>query len=602
MEIGSLRQLIRSRRFALVDPILAMLCGAVWMLKPEWGIWFFLIALLPFVLSFLFDRYQFKWSDLLILVFAATAWVGYWAAYDQKTAWNKAWLLMTAILLYFSLRVQPEQNLFWISISLFGIGVGVSLYFLLTHDFVAVPRKLEFVNSLGRWIMNIRPKTGWMPIHPNYVAGTIAITVPFAFYPVGGFKKSNTPMPVLYFLALIVGLGCAGLVLVMATSRGVVLAIVSGVGAWLLWRLINLNWFSRQLKIETAFPILLLAYLCVVVVLLYFGPARSTGLITINSPYGNGSRGELFSRSLFLLFDYPITGGGLGSFPGLYSRYLLDIPFFYLPNSHNLFLDVAIEQGIFGGASFLFLYIASLWMVSRSTAKSNRIFSWIVLFSLIIAIVHGMVDDYLYNGAGSILSLFLIGLSATKANTNDAFMVNKFDNRITFILVIVCALLIMINNNRIRGIWYANLGAVQMAKVELDGFPNTGWVGYEIVPRLNAADASLHSSLQFDPANRTANQRLGLISMSRRDFDSAVKYLETADIYAPTHRGIMKSLAYCYVWLGDMEKAQPLLRQIPEAKDELDVYTRWWAAQGRSDLSGNAVLALKTLTKIAPQP
>ena len=71
------------------------------------------------------------------------------------------------------------------------------------------------------------------------------------------------------------------------------------------------------------------------------------------SSFGNNSRAELTERGAYFLLDYPITGGGLNSFPGLYSQYMLGIPQFYFINSYNLFLDVAIEQGIIGGLAFL---------------------------------------------------------------------------------------------------------------------------------------------------------------------------------------------------------------------------------------------------------
>ena len=44
-----------------------------------------------------------------------------------------------------------------------------------------------------------------------------------------------------------------------------------------------------------------------------------------------------------------------------------------------------------------------------------------------------------------------------------------------------------------------------MAKVELVGFPETGWAGTDMVPRLQQADAALHSSLESDSKNLTAN-------------------------------------------------------------------------------------------------
>ena len=587
---------MRSQRFALIELILIVLCGAIWMVRPESGIWFILIALLPLALRLTSTSYQFSWVDLCVLIFAATAWVGYWAAYDQITAWRKVWWIMTAVMLYFSLKTQPRENMIWISSLLFFIGVGVSLHYFLTYDFIATPRKLETVNSIGRWIMTVRPQTSWISIHPNYVAGMGAITIPFILYPVLEFKKNSRVLPGFVWMLIIIGLGIVGFALVMATSRGVVLAIVSGLGGWSVWRFVTSSGIRRRIKGEAVFPILLLIYLCVIVTFLYIGPARSGSLFTGNY-YGNGSRAELFSRSVYLLFAFPFTGGGLGSFPGLYSQYLLGIPFFNVPNSHNLFLDVGIEQGLFGGLSFLVLYLASIWFVSSSLIQDqdDPIFNQIILFSLIVAVIHGMVDDYLYNGVGTMLSLLLVGLVMNSRLTSVEPSARRLDARVIAGLAIICVIVIAVNSNQIRGIWYANLGAVEMAKVELKGYPNNGWAGHELVSKMDDAVASLHSSLQFDPANRTANQRLGLILMLGRDFESAVHGLEIAHDQAPNHRGIIKSLGYCYVWLGETGKAQELLVYIPEAKEELGVYTWWWKTQGRSDLSVMASTALEVL-------
>jgi tetratricopeptide (TPR) repeat protein len=122
------------------------------------------------------------------------------------------------------------------------------------------------------------------------------------------------------------------------------------------------------------------------------------------------------------------------------------------------------------------------------------------------------------------------------------------------------------------------------------------------VPALEIAEKSFHSSLQFDPDNRTANQRLGMIAMYRQDFESAVGYLEEAHDQAPDHRGIIKLLGYSYIWFGKIDMGQSLLSQIPEARDELNVYIWWWGTQGRNDLSENASLAWEKLSLVTSQP
>ena len=83
------------------------------MVRPEIGVVpIIFVALIPWIFrilagSFSFDSTLFDW---LIVIFLVTAWVGYWAAYDQETAWSKVWLIVLAVMLYYALSIQPEEN------------------------------------------------------------------------------------------------------------------------------------------------------------------------------------------------------------------------------------------------------------------------------------------------------------------------------------------------------------------------------------------------------------------------------------------------------------------------------------------------------------
>ena len=557
---------------------------------------------------FPFRRSSFDW---LIAVFVATAWVGYWAAYDQTTAWSKFWLIVASVLLYYSLAAQPKENLVWISGVFFCLGVGVSIYFFLTHDFVSLPRKLKLVNELGRWLMQNRPPLMWTPIHPNYVAGIVAITTPFVFYPVWKLKNNIKSFVVLLYGLVAVGLGLSFFALVMATSRGVVMAIASALGVWLLWRIVHSGRINLRLVREAVFPSLILLYLIAVFVLLYIGPAKLGSSVSGQNYFDTESRAQLFSRSVYFLTDFPFTGGGLGSFPGLFSQYVLDIPFYSLPNSHNLFLDVFIEQGLFGGLAYLLIYIASIWVTAWSIVKAQstemQVVGWLSLFALVIACVHGLVDDYLYYQNGAILSLFLAGVASNTSGLNT--QVDQKNSKPLFksmmifpsaIAILIFGMLLL-NLNKIRSDWYANIGAVEMAKVELRGFPENEWAGTKHVSDLTTVEDPLLASLQLDPHNQTANYRLGLISLAQQDYPAACDYLLEAYQQSPRHRGIVKSLGYCYVWLDDMDHAQLLLKNISEAKSELETYAWWWKTQGRSDLSTNANAMNSALETLSPQ-
>jgi lipopolysaccharide biosynthesis regulator YciM len=205
---------------------------------------------------------------------------------------------------------------------------------------------------------------------------------------------------------------------------------------------------------------------------------------------------------------------------------------------------------------------------------------------------------------GVILLLFPVGVSMIGILNSSGLQQNN--TRVVsvpaFAVSAVLITLLVFNFNRVKAIWYGNLGVIQMAQVELAGFPTNKWTESAILPDLETAESSLRFALDFDPTNRTVNHRLGLIAMLRRDFDSAVQYLEVAHNQTPNHRGIIKALGYSYVWLGELKRAQILLSEIPEATHELSVYDWWWKDRGRGDLSANAALMVSRLESATTQP
>jgi hypothetical protein len=602
-----LRRLVDNRWFALTDLLFVMMSAAAWMLIPRFGIGFSLIALLPWVLRFLvghlpFQRTPFDW---LIAIFLVTAWVGYGAAYDKSAAWIKVWLIVSAVLLYYALSAQPKQNLVFLSFLSFCFALALFLYFCLTDDFAVSSTRFAI------WWTNHRPHVDWPAIHSGYVSGLVLISTILAFYWLSNTsKKSFGSAAVMMQLFLLLGMGMVALVFVLTLSRAIEFLGLGAVGLWALWRASTLS--GSNVRVRAVFPVLVLSYLVVLITFAYLGPASDVPGST-HSDYGTNSRAEVLGRGAYFLVDYPITGAGLNSFPGLYSQYMIVIPYFYFSNSYNLFLDVAIEQGWIGGAAFLFICLAAIWLVSQRIVKdpSNelRMVNWLSLLALLVMMVHGLFYDYLYNGNGTALLFFPLGMAmmgvVDRNHSGDGVVqLPKALPRLNLAMITlpVVALILMfgVNINKAISHWYANLGALQMSQAELKNFPANQWATSDMVHRLEAAESTLQAALQYDPQNQTANYRLGLISMLRQDFKTAAANLETAHQEAPNHRGIIKSLGYCYVWLGDMDNAQKLLDRIPEAHHEMKVYIGWWGTQGRPDLSERASLMISRLDP-APQ-
>ncbi len=86
---------------------------------------------------------------------------------------------------------------------------------------------------------------------------------------------------------------------------------------------------------------------------------------------------------------------------------------------------------------------------------------------------------------------------------------------------------IIVFKKQIQATWYANIGAVNMAKIELADWPTGEWNDESKNNVYDQAEEFFSKALSFNEENQTANYRLGLISMSRHDFQHAVGYLET---------------------------------------------------------------------------
>ncbi len=599
------------RTLALSHFLLTVLACFVIYAFPSAGQWPILLSVIPLGVRLFIDRPLFhnRLIDGLLAIFLVTALIGYWAAYDRTAAWMKLSLLVAGILLYYAISTQPKSNLDILAGFWFIFGVGVSLYFLLTLDFGVSPAKFNFINQIGLKWMSIRPAVSWPAIQPTDTAAGIAIiTSLYGFYFLA--PREETPRNRLVSVLVLVGFGIVIAAILLATSRGALLALAAATGVLLVWLAIR-RMGSRQEIAYQFFPVgvLLFIGLTALLLILPLGIFNSGFLIGENLIL---NRSELIRNGISILLDFPFIGGGLESFPGLFSHDILVIPYYSLMNSHNLFVDVSIEQGMIGGLAFLLVYSISLWkmaaLLGRGHSNRMQIFYGAVFTSLLIAMVHGLVDDYLYSRWWTALAFFPVGMStlasamepAQKTNSPRNSLFGQIFGRQTsgsrqvyarglmLAGITLVVAVIGLNWNRIAAEWFANLGAVEMSRVELAGYPANKWNDGGRINEMQPAKMLFIRSLDYDDKNWIANYHLGLIEMVERDFSSAANYLAQAYQQQPWHRGVIKNLGYSYAWLGEMEKASLYLQSIPEAKSELDVYVWWWDTQGRQDLSANA--------------
>jgi tetratricopeptide (TPR) repeat protein len=131
---------------------------------------------------------------------------------------------------------------------------------------------------------------------------------------------------------------------------------------------------------------------------------------------------------------------------------------------------------------------------------------------------------------------------------------------------------------------HANLGGVLQARGDLLASLDEAQKG---ALRQQAVDHFLRA-IQITPYDRTAQQRLGVILMNENRFDEAVEHLEIAWQADPNNTTTHKALGLAYVWVGELEKAKPLLQNTPDIVAELNTWGWWRGTQQQAEQSVNA--------------
>jgi hypothetical protein len=606
---------VEGRWFALFQLASAFLAGLIWFAFPELGGWPLSIALLPWVVRLFTGRPVFQRTlfDPAIWVFLLTAGVALWAAYDRHAGLDKFWLILASLFIYYALASLSAEAL-WIAAGVLGAaGCVIAANFLLSYNWLLQPIDLGFLKQAGLWWMGVRPQLPALEMQANIAGGLLAMLLPFPFA-LGlwfwrnpqSFKHRALRLGMLATAWVAVVL--IGIALLLTSSRGAWVALLAGLALWAAWRASLWVAMPRGVSSTMILGILLLAAAVVLAGLLYISPGGLVGLIDRLPGLPSGiSRWELIQNSIHLVADYPVTGGGLQAFPGLYSQYIQVIPFFYFGYSHNLYLDVMIEQGLLAFLAFLVVFAGAAWLTIRATRRTDGqppgVFRSAVLVALAVILVQGLVDDALYGMRGTPLLFVLPGMALALDAREEKDSLRVVWTRWQFAGLVVLAaasLLAFIAFDRpMASTWYSNLGAVQMDQYQLADYPSGEWDNGQDSDGLEPAEISLTRALRINPDNRTAQHRMGLIALLQQDFPAAVGHLERAYELDPGHRGIRKTLGYSYAWDGKLEQSVSMLVDIPEAEQEMKVYIHWWQEQHRDDLAARAQQVYTRLQRIS---
>jgi O-antigen ligase len=326
-------------------------------------------------------RTPLDWSvGLLALMLPVTL----WATPLPGTTLPQVLRLGTSILLFYAVVnwAEDARRLSWLVLGTALVGLALALVAIVSVDWFV--NKLNFIPAaLYTHFTTLFADT----IHPNVMAGYLIILLPviaavllFAGGQLPRGQHLGLVFAVLFILAI----------LFLTKSRGAWMGFAA-----VVLLLVALRWRRGWLLL----PVFLLA--CgIVLVLVGSGPVLEV-LATSGSVSGVAGRVEIWSRAIYMIQDFPLTGIGMGAFSNLADALY---PFFLavpgtIPHAHNLFLQVAVDLGIPGLIAWLAafgLVTNCAWQVYRRGRSLQD--AWIMalgagfLASQLALAVHGLTD------------------------------------------------------------------------------------------------------------------------------------------------------------------------------------------------------------------
>ncbi len=524
-------------------------------------------------------------AGLVLLVISGL--IGLWVSYDPRLSWPFLLALLgsVALLLLIARAGIPPSRVAAGPVLLAGL---VALYFIGQYAHFDYPAEVGLPARLGRLTGGLLPDWVFFTPHPNAVAGflegTLLLCLVLARQAKGIWRGcwGVTAACILYGLLVTGSRGA---------WSGLVLAAVIG---------IILQFRGHRLPLAAAGVGLVAGAGLAIYAFFAFVPAAQ--LPTFDSTLATGSsRLTLYRNSLALWRDYPFTGLGLGhAFAMVYSRYQLLIHVPYLYYAHNLFLSVALGQGILGLLALVWLLVAFYRFVitveaGRLDPPRQHIFraAWL---GVTASLIHGLTDSVQISGDYWTMPMLfaLAGLTIAAGRPAVAKLSRrpKFYPWLVIVALVIAGLLFW---QPLISAWYANWGAVYQAKAELT--PNLEQSTRTSLAQ--RAESYFKRSLAWQPEQPVANRRLGMMALDQQNFALAVSYLERAYRHEPHNQATLKALGYAYLWTGQLDAAQPLFEQV-EFKSrlvgELGYWRWWWGRQGRQELAAYAGEMARRLT------
>jgi putative inorganic carbon (hco3(-)) transporter len=351
--------------------------------------------------------------DIPVVLLALLGGVSLWATAFPETTWSQVARLWSGLIgtcaVVWWVNGRPANGgarLSWLAYGLAAAGVALALL-----SFVIVRWSQTKLFLIPESLYAFFPLLVSDAVHPNIMASVMVLLLPL---PLALFAFPITaPGRLLRYrlllrVALVVAAFLMGGVLLLTKSRGGYIAAAAGVLALL--------WLLGRRKLALA---LLVIALGLGVWVVGFGGSAETTLDLIDQgadPATMAFRVNVWRVALWMLADFPFTGVGMGTFNDVAA---LLYPFYETqnPGVHNVYLQAGVDLGLPGLIAYLALVGLVVWMAGQAVrrlkdAESAPLRSIAIggLSGMIALLVHGLVDNTVWNTRAAFLPWLMMGM------------------------------------------------------------------------------------------------------------------------------------------------------------------------------------------------
>ncbi len=336
---------------------------------------------------------------------------GYWS-FGAPFHWGIA-LLVVMLGVSVAVSIHPQRSL----AAALQVGIGIALFYALFH-WINQEKRLQLAEmglmagGIGLAAVALTGSSRVMALiglgsvavaHQNVVSGAVVLLAPlpvaallFRWRKLRWWQRVGLALVFLWMAAAVavtlsrgayLGLaaGLAVLLILRWPKAGTLLVAASGLAAW-LWGQDALQWMAYRMD---------------------------TG-------GGNwAGRVEIWRRAVIMIYDFPLTGIGMGNFPDaielLYP--LSATPGNPMPHAHQLFLQIAVDVGVPGLLAWLAIWLPLVFVGVRTFVRQKSLRGWLagLLAAQAVLLVHGCFDAVTWGTRPAVILWVVWGLLAAAA-------------------------------------------------------------------------------------------------------------------------------------------------------------------------------------------